>query len=57
MPVKAKPVNAVVGVAQTGSENEARKLPSKSNSATIETSEVSLNNAMKLLTRPGMTWR
>ncbi len=33
------------------------QLPSRSNSATIETSEVSLNSAMKLLTRPGMTCR
>ena len=45
----------VVGVDQTGSLKDARSDPSKSNSATIETSEVSLNNAMKLLTRPGMT--
>jgi hypothetical protein len=55
MPVKANPVNSVVGVAQTGSANEARRLPSRSNSATIETNDVSLNSAMKLFTRPGMT--
>ena len=48
-------VNSVVGVDQTGSLKEARSCPSKSNSATIETSDVSLNSAMKLLTRPGMT--
>jgi len=53
--VKAKPVNSVVGVAQTGSENAARNCRARSNSATINTSEVSLNSAMKLLTRPGMT--
>ena len=42
--MKAKPVNSVVGVAQTGSENDARELPEQSRtSATIETSEVSLN--------------
>ena len=50
-------MNAVVGVAQFGSEKEARSWPRRSNSATIDTSEVSLNSAMKLLTRPGMTWR
>jgi hypothetical protein len=55
--VKAKPVNNVVGVDHTGSAKAARNCPSKSNSATMETSDVSLNNAMKLLTRPGMTWR
>src|SRR5262249_21615198 len=55
--VKGKPVKSVVGVAQVGSLKEARSCPSRSNSATIETSEVSLNSAMKLLTRPGMTWR
>ena len=47
--MKANPVNSVVGVAQTGSANEARNCPSKSNSATIETSEVSLNRPMKLM--------
>ena len=43
IPVKAKPVNSVVGVDQTGSENDALSCPSRSNNATIETSEVSLN--------------
>src|ERR1700752_3760352 len=57
MPAKAKPVNAVDGVDHFGSENEARSEPSKSNNATIDTSEVSLNSEMKLLTRFGMTWR
>ena len=54
---EGEPVNSVVGVAHVGSANEARKLPSRSNSATIDTSEVSLNNAIKLLTNPGMTCR
>src|SRR6059058_3746890 len=57
MPAKAKPVNAVEGVDHFGSENDARNEPNKSNSATIETSDVSLNSEMKLLTRFGMTWR
>src|SRR5438445_8039984 len=57
MPAKAKPVNAVDGVDHFGSENDALSEPSRSNNATIETSEVSLNNEMKLLTRFGMTWR
>src|ERR1700722_12883815 len=57
MPAKAKPVNKVDGVDQFGSEKEARKLPHRSNRAKIDTSEVSLNNPMKLLTMPGMTWR
>src|SRR6476469_8755274 len=57
MPAKAKPVNAVDGVDHFGSENDARSEPKRSNSATIETSEVSLNSEMKLLTRFGMTWR
>jgi hypothetical protein len=41
MPAKAKPVNNVVGVDQTGSLKEARSDPSRSNRATIETSDVS----------------
>src|SRR5665213_3116363 len=57
MPAKAKPVNRVEGVAQTGSENVACSEPNRSNSATIDTSEVSLHNELKLLTIPGMTWR
>jgi hypothetical protein len=52
-PGEAKPVNNVVGVDQFGSENDARNDPRRSNSATIETSEVSLNRPMKLLTRLG----
>src|SRR3954470_5596631 len=57
IPAKAKPVNNVDGADHFGSANEARSEPSKSNSATIETSDVSLNSEMKLLTRFGITWR
>src|SRR6266487_869221 len=57
IPANAKPVNNVVGGDQFGSENDPRNDPNRSNSATIETSEVSLNRLMKLLTRLGMTWR
>src|SRR4051794_17776172 len=54
---KGKPGEAGDGGDHFGSENDARSEPRRSNSATIETSDVSLNSEMKLLTRFGMTWR
>src|SRR4029079_7030842 len=57
IPAEANPVKAGGGQDHFGSENDARSEPSRSNSATMETREVSLNSEMKLLTRFGMTCR
>src|SRR3954462_15914518 len=57
IPAKANPGNAVDGDDQLGCEDDARSGPKRSNSATIETSEASLNSEMKLLPGFGMTWR
>src|SRR3954453_15842477 len=57
IPAKANPVNAVDDDDHLGSENDAGREPKRSNKATIETNDVSLNSEMKLLTRFGMTWR
>src|SRR4029453_3572956 len=57
MPANAKPVNSVTGVAQVGSAKAARNCPKRSKIATISTRVVSLNSAIKELTKPGSTSR